>query len=252
MATFIIPDNGDDLARLIRLDIDRSVTVEYTTIITEHPVEDGAPVNDHIRVMGERISIEGFVTNTPRFDEARGNRGTFSEIAIDAEPYDPPILPTPGSLLNAGIEVLGDALGLNGAAPKAFNPLSFPTPFNAVTETEEALDTLRKEGALCQVITSSRRFSDMVIETATKSQTRDDGTGASFLIQMRKLRIVRVATTTGVVLPEEPRGVPLAAQGVNGAKTPDEADEILNAAKTLKDKFLSESFLNAGAKKLGL
>jgi hypothetical protein len=37
----------------------------HECVISEHPVERGLPVSDHIRQKSERLTVEGVITNTP-------------------------------------------------------------------------------------------------------------------------------------------------------------------------------------------
>lgn len=52
---------------LVGLDIDVAtvVTYERTAEVTEHPVENGSPVADHIRTVNGSFTLEGIISDTP-------------------------------------------------------------------------------------------------------------------------------------------------------------------------------------------
>ena len=49
----------------LELDATIQETHEYQNDVTEYPVEDGSTLSDNIRLAPERVTISGFVTNTP-------------------------------------------------------------------------------------------------------------------------------------------------------------------------------------------
>lgn len=57
----------DDAGDAVSLDIDVATTVNYerSAEVTEHPVEDGSPTADHIRIVNGIFSLEGVISDTP-------------------------------------------------------------------------------------------------------------------------------------------------------------------------------------------
>ncbi len=49
----------------VELDASLNETHSSSVDVTQHPVEDGADITDHVRIKPETISITGVVTNTP-------------------------------------------------------------------------------------------------------------------------------------------------------------------------------------------
>lgn len=232
MPTFIIPDNGDDLARLIRLDVDTSCTTSYTSTPTDHPIEAGSNVSDHVVDEPDEITIEGFISNEPLFSNPRGIRGSYQSTQLNLPKYERPIAPTPGAVLNAGLNAIGDLLA---DAPPAQIALKFPTAFNAPSETEEALDTLRLGHVLCQVLTSTRRHDNMIITSFEQVKSAADGTGATYSINLRKITIVESLAVAAPVLPEEPRGMPAGSQGTKAVK---EVEDEQAAKETIAHQLI--------------
>jgi hypothetical protein len=61
--TQILDQDSQDV--LLTLDVTRVYTIEGDVDITEHPVEQGANISDHIRPKPRIITIEGLISNTP-------------------------------------------------------------------------------------------------------------------------------------------------------------------------------------------
>lgn len=62
----------------------------YDSASTDHPIEDGADITDHIRVLPDRITIEGIVSNTPI--------GEVKSIRDNESPFAGEILPASDAL----------------------------------------------------------------------------------------------------------------------------------------------------------
>jgi hypothetical protein len=54
---------ANGLFEYIELDASMSETYSHDATVTEHPVEEGANITDHVRVQQFRLAIDGFVTN---------------------------------------------------------------------------------------------------------------------------------------------------------------------------------------------
>jgi hypothetical protein len=50
---------------LLELDASVSETHEFSNAVTHFPIEDGSDITDHIKLDPDKITIEGFVTNSP-------------------------------------------------------------------------------------------------------------------------------------------------------------------------------------------
>jgi len=49
----------------IELDANLEETHEWSALVTESPVEDGSPVSDHVIEQPDKLSIRGFISETP-------------------------------------------------------------------------------------------------------------------------------------------------------------------------------------------
>jgi hypothetical protein len=53
-----------DLGEIV-LDATISVSPDFTSTVAQHPVEDGPNISDHISLDPEKVSLEGFITDSP-------------------------------------------------------------------------------------------------------------------------------------------------------------------------------------------
>jgi hypothetical protein len=216
-----------------------------TNTITDHPVETGADVTDHVRVGLMHCELSVFVTNEP----FRSN--TFANVApqtisftIAAPGQDPATgqtltakqwdngLGIRTALQAAGVAVggfAGDvAGGLVGAAlaparPKdvPFNPgvgldptpgQQFSAKLQTVTNPQDfvalyyaTLETLRQSAQLITVSGSKNYQPNMVIESVEMNRSADTGTGADIKIGLREIRFV-TTQTVNAPMPSIPSG----------------------------------------------
>ncbi len=54
---------ANGLFEFIELDASLSETYSHDSVVTEHPVEGGQNITDHVRVQPVRLSIDGFISN---------------------------------------------------------------------------------------------------------------------------------------------------------------------------------------------
>lgn len=56
-----------DLGAVFVIEFDATLSEQHTSSaqVTEHPVETGANITDHVRPMLDKVQLEGFITNTP-------------------------------------------------------------------------------------------------------------------------------------------------------------------------------------------
>jgi hypothetical protein len=92
-----------DTGQTFNIAIDASIeeTHESPTTITDHAVESGANISDHMRPDADRLTIEGIISNTPIVlpkDHVDGAR----EVDVQVEGVAPGVripLPIAGSLI---------------------------------------------------------------------------------------------------------------------------------------------------------
>lgn len=183
------------------------------TMITDHAVETGANISDHIRPEADTLSIEGVISNTPIFlppDHTDGAR----ETVVEVEGVGPSIrvpLPLVGSLV--------------GNIPIAPNPKGvvrgYEPSFDRVAACYEELLKIRSEGRLVRVITTLREYEDMGI--VNLEVTRNVQAGNSLVFTM-DLKQVRFGSTETVPVPVIPRAKTDKGSKVPKPATPDVSD----------------------------
>lgn len=217
-----------------------AVTNEQTELsakVTEHPVEEGANVSDHIRDELDKITLEVFVSNAPIKDvngvygldltavellEVEGKEAVLKGKQLDIPKFRPiPI--TPGAAIQALSSAVGDLLSdatvaqLYGQTePKKIEGAalvhSWGTKFNAVTDVVGLLNDWKKKGVVGKVITPWKTFPSMVIDKVATVRNAPTGDAAVVSITFKEIRLVESKLVTAPV-PTEPRGNTQKAKG---------------------------------------
>ena len=216
MTAFIIPN--DSSSRIITFDVIESENHESVAEITEHPVESGVSVSDHIRPLPDRLSLTAYTSNQPIIPNPFTQRGEVQLFRFDVPNYSVPVEATPGTLYRAGLNAIGS---LFGESDRSVSILAFDTRFDAIWETFEVLREFLENGVLLQILTGIRAYDDMVIERVAAPRTAGDA-GVAFGIDVRRLRVVSSGNVAAPPVPfdDVPGGKPLENKGGQGAKVP--------------------------------
>lgn len=235
------PKSGSQ--KSLYFDVVTSETQTLSTTITEHPVEDGPDVADHMRRDLDAVTLEVFVSNTPVYD-VNNRGGKVVPVELKVEKYEAPLELTPGSVFSAaggalkkGIAAIGDALGLglgNGEAKNVATVMKFATEFDAISDTLILLRGLRNTSQLVDVMLPSRIYQGMALTNLEVRRDVTSGEGATFVLEFRELRKVKVALVAAPT-PTEPRAKPAQKKG---AKDPKDI-----AGATPKKKSILKSLL---------
>lgn len=62
---------------ILVLDVTDSITPNYTSNLTEHPIEDGSHINDHVTHQTPTLSVKGMVTDA-RFRSVEGQQSQIN------------------------------------------------------------------------------------------------------------------------------------------------------------------------------
>ncbi len=150
------------------IDFDASVTEGYESAaeVTEHAVERGANVTDHVRPKNDTVSLECVITNTPIITPTFGMNGAS------------------GSVGSATVEV--------GGKKYTAKTWGFSQPFDRVNAVDVQIRALQAAGQVFTIVTSVRVIADSVI--TRYKWDRDVESGRSLMMTLELARI-RVATT---------------------------------------------------------
>lgn len=219
MGAFLLWDGGS-----LFFDVVTQESHTKSNTITEHPVEDGADITDHVRPNLVELDIEGFISNTPVYSAD----GTMSQITLDIP--DPPTPPT----LNGAINLIGKAISglLGGNTQTVANVMTLGSAPNYVAQVESSLEELRTKAILVSVVCSSRTFENMLIESCEVQRDKDSGTGATFSIHFKEIRTI-ASSVVAAPKPTIPRA------NINQQKGAQAAIEASQTKKSVLQSLIS-------------
>lgn len=198
----------------IAFDIDMQETHELQTQITEHPVEEGADVADHVRDDLETFRVEGYVSDSPILE----NPGAVDKMSLKSIELQLPEMPSQLSLsaaVNAGINAVGTALFGGAGAPKAVL-VTLDDLKSRKREFYRLINKWRTEHRLIRVITAVREYENMLITQISMTRDPGSGDGASFVVALRQVQFVS-SETVDAPQPSEPLGATKKAAGSKNA-----------------------------------
>src|ERR1700755_2538886 len=158
-----------DQTYFIRIDATVGETHLYANTVTDHPVEIGSPVTDHVRPDPIKLTISGVISNAPQFlpsDNADAVQMVNQVVSVQTAGIRR-ILPLPslglgGQLVQRSLGVGRGAIqGPAGAIMTRFQAdyqnsakvLAFSAEFNRVRNVFEELVSLWRTGTLIRVET---------------------------------------------------------------------------------------------------
>jgi hypothetical protein len=252
--------------------IDVSISEQHgsSAEVTRHPIEDGADVTDHVRILPDTISIEGLVTNQPL--EAPGSHsndavalesgsqlmtgdgqpiieqrelGTTS-TQITGEPMVPGYLGiVPGvSQINAILRSLGADLTprrrFNMTTPRrspqsvAYQSvaLRFDRTFDRVRAVHDALRATFEARQPVQIVTALRIYESVVLVDLSIVRDASSSGALRFGASGQVIRIVKSQSAiVGKPEPTQPRALPAVSKGTQNT-TPTSPTEVPPRSKS--------------------
>jgi hypothetical protein len=200
-----------DSTAIAAFDLLESETHMETCVATEHNVEEGSPVTDHVIIESSVLSLVLGVTNTPTSSDPDRGRGRVSPVELYTPTHQPPFDGTPGALFRAA------SASPSGIGPQStfVNVLQFVPSFDRIAETEQVMLDIKNGAKLCSVTGLSRQYDDMIVERLEVARTKPGI--ASFSIDLKQIRFVRTASVQAPE-PLEPRGTPISKKGQQAPK----------------------------------
>lgn len=174
----ILPDDLSSIS--IAFDATITEVHESTATVTEHPVETGSNIADHVRVDPQSLSCEVFVSMTPN----RSVRGIIR-----------PVLLTDSS--------------------RQISVLQFDQEIDFVREMHDTLKDLWFRRQSSAVITRTASYENMIL--ARVSAPFDQPGGASFFLDFKQIKTV-TSSTVRAPKPLEKRGAPSTKKGAQATK----------------------------------
>jgi hypothetical protein len=168
----------------ITLDVLLTENPTHSAEVTDHQVEEGANVSDHVRQKPDTLQLEGILSNTP----VTGSQMTR-------------VIESGGLVFDSNI--FADEESPRGSAGYA------EAAYKALLELKEA-------GTVITVTTSRKTYENMVIEQIQAPRDARTGDAIRILVNLKQVRIVSNRLTT--VDTRDPRAKGKKSVGRQGAK----------------------------------
>jgi hypothetical protein len=181
---------------------------ERTAEVTDHSVEQGVAIVDHVRPLPDRVTLEVFVSNTP----ISSPDAQLAPLVLD--------IPQPGQggfLAGGTSQILADAasfIGLTKSYPTQLTAMvqQFSADTDYVQNTYNTLTQLRDTATLLTIATPRQTYTNMIVERIAMHRDASTGTSATFELEFRQIRIVS-SSIVDAPLPSIGRATPMANLG---------------------------------------
>lgn len=191
-----------------------------TASATEHEVESGVNITDHVRPELAKLTAEVVVSNTPL--QAVGNiRSVQAPVDVTTQSYthakDVAVsmrdlsIPLPGAPTIRGQPKVTPGQSVVTVTPGAVQTLQFPVAFDRVKDVSDELTRLRRAGTVLYVSTTLRDYPSMVLTSV--SEPRDLQEALTVTLELKEIRVVEAVTVSVDPVPLELRAKKAKPQG---------------------------------------
>lgn len=209
---------------LIVLDVVNEEEPTYTADVTEHPVEDGPEITDHIQLKNPTLRLKGTISATP-LDLATSIGNLVSgglSLITDSQ--------TRANFLNTGVQAASAAIGASLLQGAALNPTTLLQGSADALARSIFLSAYQRR-ARFDVVTKRIRYTSMVIEEMSFPRDNQTGQQLIFELHLKQIRVVssqtvKVGSTADSVLNSATSKFGLGSQGT----TPLSADSTSQVA----------------------
>jgi len=182
--------------------VEESITLDSD--ITEHPVETGSDITDHIRSKPDMVEVEWFFSDAVTRSDVLDPHPDIEQVELKAQ--DPAGL-TLASLTSTS-NLLTGAINLLTPKVKYFASFYVPPDKPRYVDAYDKLQELRNNATLVSIKTTTALFDEMAIESVSISRTNGEGNGAKIGIRLKHVRFVQSDITLAVPLPKDARAQP--------------------------------------------
>lgn len=179
--------------------------------VTDHPVERGSNVADHIRPDPDTLTMDAQISNTPHFlpvdhmgavqwpveKEIKGAVVTVGE-AVRQVPLAGGAIGIVGSFAPIPTTLIGQ---IGSGQVQTAIVQGFSAEFDRVTECYQELLRIRREGQLLRILTTLREYADMALTHL--EVTREASSGNALVLNLA-FKNVRFGTTKNEPVPKIP------------------------------------------------
>jgi hypothetical protein len=205
-------------ARRLYPNVMTSETVSLESDVTEHPVEEGVDVTDHISPKPVSLTLELYFTDTVTRPDVAGNPAVLSKTLELPDPPSLGLFATVTSTTNI-INAIGDLLG---GEKKKYVASYYEAPsISRLHEAQAILERLRNEATLVTAFTSIGVYEELLVQIVTTVVDNTTGkNGGRISLNLKHIRFVQSDVT--LALPIGPvRAQPKKDAG-KGGKTVEE------------------------------
>lgn len=179
----------------IRIDATTQETHSYVNTVTDHPVERGAALTDHVRPDPIRLTIAGVVSNQPHFlpeDHTDGSTLINENVQVNIPPRVR-VIPIANPIASpTQIPQVSVMTQIQGGTFLAAKVLTFSQIFDRVVAVFNELVKLRNDGTLLGVETSLATYKDMVIESLNVPVDANVGDALVFDLSLKQVRTAEI------------------------------------------------------------
>jgi len=186
--------DGSGGPQSIDFDASERETYEGAAEVTEHVVEEGAAIADHVRAGNETATFEAWVSNTP--------------ITVPSTQMDG----TTGSLRALEVRV--------GTQSFSAVTLQFGGAFDRVRAVDALLRALKDAGQRLTVVSGFRTIESCVIERYHVDRDAESGTALHLSLDVKKVRVVTTQTVCVPPVPARRRGQRQQNRGAQPTQAP--------------------------------
>lgn len=216
----------------VRADAITSTRHQLRAQATEHPVESGEDVADHVLPGLDRVTVEAFVSNQPT-DPFADESGGFEIKSLDIPKYEPRPPLNPVGALTSVVSSAVDSL-LSGGGKVDVTLLTFGDGLNLPRFFYEGMKNLQDRAVLVRVLTKVREYENMIVESIEPVQDNTTGDGVRFVIEFKEVRIVE---TEVVAAPVESRAFKQQNRGSKATSPSGNDDGLKSLAAGIADAF---------------
>ena len=187
--TYLVEKGPSGLPRiLVVFDAVTQETPEFTAAVTEHPVEEGPEVSDHIQLKNPTLQIVGTISNTPiDLQTTIGNLLSGGIAAVTSSQFR-------DNVLNSGVQQISAVAGAKLLGASASQALGDAVSGAADAIARSALLDAYERRARFDVVTKRYRYESMVIERLSFPRDPQTGRQVVFELEMKRIRIVSAFT----------------------------------------------------------
>lgn len=202
---------------------------QHSATATNHPVESGAPVTDHVKPEPDQLSVDVHVTNTPIISpNVDGANGEVRSMNVQTEARSQ----SKGAKVSREGNVTAAEYENNRLQGSAM-VLQFGGGFDRVGSVYEVLARLCKEGVDVTVVTSLRQWDSMLISRVSTPREAASRHAVTFQVDFQEVRFAETETV-GTPEPLETRAERARRRGAQGTEDAESEEDVSLAAQLLE------------------